>query len=97
MTKEMKRGQLMAESSLNGMCWNVIKFTKEENGRGALEYYNMLIGACSIYLDFVETALKKWLAPNSVVYAKKLLKTACEEEGEDYEKVIHFVQNHNHD
>ena len=92
MTKEMKRGKLMAESSLSGMCWNVIRFAKEENRRGALEYYNMLIGACSIYIDFVETALKKWLAPNSIVYAKKLLKLECEEQGEDYEKVIRFVQ-----
>lgn len=92
MTKEMKRGKLMAESTLGAMCWNIIRFVREGNGKLALEFYNMLIGACDIYLDFVETALKKCIAPNSIVYAKKLLKLECEEQGENYEKIIRFVQ-----
>lgn len=92
MTKEMRRGQLMAESSLGAMCWNIIRFAKEGDGKRALESYNMLIGACNVYLDFVETALKKCIALNGIVYAKKLLKLECEEQGEDYEKIIYFVQ-----
>lgn len=92
MTKEMRRGQLMAESTLGAMCWNIIRFAKEGDGKRALEYYNMLIGACDVYLDFVETALKKSIALNGIVYAKKLLKLECEEQGEDYEKIIYFVQ-----
>lgn len=91
MTKEMRRGQLMAESSLGAMCWNIIRFAKEGDGKRALESYNMLIGACNIYLDFVETALKKSISPNGFVYAKKLLKLECEEQGENYEKLINFI------
>lgn len=94
MTKEMRRGKLMAESSLGAMCWNIIRFAKEGDGKRALESYNMLIGACNIYLDFVETALKKSITPNSFVYSKQLLKLECEEQGENYEEIIHFVQTH---
>ena len=92
MTKEMKRGKLMAEFTLGAMCCDIIQFAKEGDGKLALESYNMLIGACNIYLDFVETALKKSIALNGFVYAKKLLKLKCEEQGEDYEKIIYFVQ-----
>lgn len=92
MTKEMKRGQLMAESSLGAMCWNIIRYAKEGNGKLALEFYNMLVGACNVYLDFVETALKKSIASSGFAYAKKLLKIECEEEGENYEEIIHFIQ-----
>ena len=92
MTKEMRRGKLMAESSLGAMCLNVIRYAKEGDGKLALESYNMLIGACDIYLDLVETALKKCIAPNSFVYSRQLLKLKCEEQGEDYEKIIYFVQ-----
>ena len=92
MTKEMRRGQLMAESSLGAMCWNIIRYAKEGDGKLAFESYNMLVGACNIYLDFVETALKKSIAPNGFAYARKILKLECEEQGENYEKLIYFVQ-----
>ena len=92
MTKEMKRGKLMAESSLGAMCWSIIRYAKEGNGKLALEFYNMLVGACNIYLDFVETSLKKSIAPSGFAYARKILKLECEEQGENYEKLIFFVQ-----
>lgn len=91
MTKQMREGQTQADATLGSLCWDIIRHAKKGEGKWAAEAYKMLLGACMVYLDFVETALGDYIAQNSIDYAQKILRIECEEDGEDYEKIINFT------
>lgn len=88
---KLEERQPIAEAGLFALCGSIIRHAKDGNGKWAAESYKMLLGACMVYLDFVETALGDYIAENSIAYAQKILRIECEEDGEDYEKIINFT------
>lgn len=87
MTKQMREGKVQAESSLGALCWVIIRHAKNGDGKRAFEAYNMLLGASMVYSDF--DVIEEDVTPFG--FARRFLKNECEEQGEDYEKIIHFV------
>lgn len=87
MTKQLRQGKLEAESTLGTLCYEIIKYAKERDGKRALETYNMLIGASMVYSDF--DVIEEDVTPFG--FAKRFLENECEEQGEDYYEIIHFV------
>ena len=88
MTKQMREGKVQADATLGALCWGVIRHAKKGDGKRALRDYNMLVGASLVYSDF--DAIEEDITPFG--FANRLLENECEEQGEDYYEIIHFVK-----
>lgn len=82
---KLEERQPIAEAGLFALCGSIIRHAKDGNGKWARETYCELKGACMVYTDFTSD---DWPSER---YAQKILREICEELGEDYKAVIHFV------
>lgn len=84
--KDIGMARVKAEKKLREICGDIITLSKRGRIWYVKDYYHQLLGACAIYLHFIETDAK-----NYVVYAQDFLENVCEERGEDYEHIMHYA------
>ena len=87
MTKQLREGKVQADATLGTLCYEIIRYAKNGDGKRALRAYDLLVGASMVYSDF--DVIEEDVTPFG--FARRFLMNECEEQGEDYYEIIHFV------
>lgn len=83
--EEFNAREALASTRLVRLCEKVMEFAKEKKNESAQQAFEILIGACGIYLAFVKEDL------SSLEYAYSLLATVCFIYNQDYSKIADIL------
>lgn len=83
--EEFNAREALASTRLVRLCEKVIEFADEKKNESANRAFEILIGACGIYLAFVKEDLA------SLEYAYSLLATVCFIYNKDYSKIADIL------